>query len=377
MPTPSDVAELEKTVRHDVVAFLHSWTARMDPLAATHVHRDLTSSDVVDTALGLALQAAARLIQDAGEDLLVGLCDLALQLRAVLCVGRTHGQAAAFDVMGHRFADFAFALDRSLTRFSASSALVRLVKLSGPVGTGARLEPPLVDRVAATLGLAVPEVTTQVIFRDGIAAWVADIALLGAVCEAIATDVRIGQHDGVEELYELRGSGQEGSSAMPHKRNPIMAENITGLARLLRSYVGPALEDVALWQHRDLSHSSVERVILPDAAAIAETILRRTAEMVNGLEIDTENVSANIDRAGAVLASSLIRSHLLRDGSPQQGVAESVRQILADGTVSPREIESAADEVRASSELARVFESVTALRSTYAGRRSAQDRASA
>jgi adenylosuccinate lyase len=367
MPTPRDVEILEETVRHDVVAFLSCWTARMDPLAATHVHRDLTSSDVVDTALGLALQAAARLIRGAGQDLLVGLCDLALDLRDVLCVGRTHGQAAAFDVMGHRFADFAFALDRSLTRFASSSVQVGLVKLSGPIGTGARLGPALVANVADSLGLAVPDVTTQIVFRDGIAAWVADIALLGAVCEAIATDVRIGQHDGVQELHELRVSGQEGSSAMPHKRNPIMAENITGLARLLRSYVGPALEDVALWQHRDLSHSSVERVILADAAAIAETILRRTGEMVAGLEIDTENVRANIDRAGALLASSLIRSHLLRDGSPHQDVAHTVRQRLAEDAVSAAEIEAAAAEVLASRELDRVFGNVIALRSRYTG----------
>lgn len=366
-PTPAQVEQAERVAQHDVVAFLLAWTAGMDPSAASHVHRDLTSSDVVDTALAMALADSAKLIQDAGCELVLSLCSRAKSLKEVACVARTHGQAAAFDVMGHRFADFAFALDRGLERLRASSAQVSLLKLSGPVGTGVRLPSRLVDHVANALALTLPKATTQVVFRDGIAAWVSDLGLIGAICESVATDVRIGRHDGVNELYEPASAGQEGSSAMPHKQNPILAENVTGLARLLRSYVAPALENIALWQHRDLTHSSVERVILPDAAAAAETILRRTARMLDALEVDQQQVQANIERTGAVLASSLLRSRFLASGSTFQEVPDQVRRLLAAGQVSAADLTEAEDEVLQSEQLATVFEHVAALQGRYAG----------
>lgn len=239
------------------------------------------------------------------------------------------------------------------------------MKVSGPVGNGVGLPPALTEHVAAQLGLSNPPVTTQVVFRDAIAAWVADLAVLGAVCESVATDIRLGQHDGVHELEEPRGRAQEGSSAMPHKRNPVAAENITGLAKLLRGYVGPVLESVALWQHRDISHSSVERVVLPDAAAVAQTVLKRTTRMVTGLQVSAAQVLANIERAGAELASSRLLVRLLADGVRRPEAAARVRELIADDAVAATDLDAAAAEVLASDELDRVFDGVRALRDRH------------
>lgn len=368
-PTREAVEQAEADVRHDVVAFLEAWTADMSASVAARVHRDLTSSDVVDTAQALAVRDASALIAAVGAELVLMLVDRALELRNVPCVARTHGQAAALDVVGHRLADFAHAVDRALGRIAASAHAAAVVNISGPVGTGVGLPPAVAQHVATQLNLSVPEVTTQVMFRDVTAAWVSDLALLGAVCESIATDIRLGQHDGVGELLEGRGARQEGSSAMPHKKNPITAENITGLARVLRSYVGPMLENVALWQHRDLSHSSVERIVLPDAAALAHTIAVRTAGIISGLVVDERRLKSNIDRAGAELASSRLQSQLMADGVRRGEAAEQVRELLKDEKTAIGVIDSATDEVLNSAELDRVFSRLLALRSRYAPER--------
>jgi adenylosuccinate lyase len=274
-----------------------------------------------------------------------------------------------FDRLLAALADFAFAADRALARLVGTRAAVAVVNTSGSVGTGLGLPPALVRDVADTLDLGVAPVTTQVVFRDAIAAWVTDLALLGAVCEAVATDFRLGQHDGVAELAEPWQVGQEGSSAMPHKRNPITAENITGLARLLRGYVGPVLEDVALWQHRDISHSSVERVVLPDAAALCERALTATARMVKGVIVAEDALQANIDRAGAALASSRLQARLQSTGLRRQDAADAVRERVSGGLVTTEEVESAATQVLRSEALAATFDRLIELRAHYASPR--------
>lgn len=365
LPTSTEIEAVEAEVRHDVVAFLDAWTADMDARTAGHLHRHLTSSDIVDTAQALAISNATDLILVAAGRLIVALTDRALEHRATLCVARTHGQAAAFDVLGHRFADFAFAADRAVVRLKRTQETVAVVNVSGPVGAGVNIPAELVRDVAVTLGLAVPPTTTQVVFRDTIATWVTDLALLGAVCEAVATDIRIGQHDGVSELSEPQNQGQEGSSAMPHKRNPISAENITGIARLLRGYVGPVLEDVALWQHRDISHSSVERVVLPDASALCEHVLATTARMVEGMVVDEEAVRANIARAGGALASSGLQAARMVRGVRRKDAAREVRERISTGTVTPDEVEAATADVLESDALAETFDQITELRRHY------------
>jgi adenylosuccinate lyase len=361
-PTEAQVAAKEAEVRHDLVAFIDAWTDAMSPETAGHVHRHLTSSDVVDTAQAIALAAATALILDAGRRLVIALAERALEHRTTLCVARTHGQPAAFDVLGHRLADFAFALDRVVTRLSDTLLSVRVANITGPVGTGLGLPPDLVRDVAGSLNLHVPPTTTQVVFRDATAAWVSDLALLGAVCEAVATDIRLGQHDGVVELAEPWMKGQEGSSAMPHKRNPIAAENITGLARLLRGYVGPALEDVALWGHRDISHSSVERVVLPDAAAVCEHVLRATVRTVEGMIVDRDAVQANIKRAGVLLTAGRAQGLAQQQGLHRRSAAEAVRDRLRDGAVTSSEVEQAASEVLNSRTLISMFSDLEHLR---------------
>lgn len=361
-PTAAQVSEIEAEVRHDVVAFLYAWTDQMDPAVAAHIHHGLTSSDIVDTALAIALGDASDLILNQARQLVVSLADTALEHRDTLCVARTHGQAAAFDVVGHRFADFAFAIDRGVTRLRTTRERLMVANLSGPVGTGVGLPIDLVSHAAQMLGVSLPEVTTQVVFRDTIATWVADLALLAAVCEAVATDIRIGQHDGVAEVAELRGHAQEGSSALPHKRNPISAENVTGLARLVRGYIHPALESVPLWQHRDISHSSVERVAVPDAAALTEHALRTTTRLVQGLHFDREQLQDNIRRAGPRLASSRLMIEQLQQGTPRREAAEQVRTAIDYGNYPAMAIEKASAEVLASEVLQRTFELVTNLR---------------
>lgn len=367
VPTPSnaEVEEVEAEVRHDLVAFLDAWTVDMDDETASHIHRSLTSSDVVDTAQAIALAGATKLILEAGRRLIVALADRALEHRSTLCVARTHGQPAAFDVLGHRFADLAFATERAVTRLAGTLNLVAAANISGPVGTGVGLPPEVVADAADVLGLGVPPTTTQVVFRDSIAAWVADLALLGAVCEAVATDIRIGQHDGINELAEPHKDSQEGSSAMPHKRNPILVENITGLARVLRGYTGPALEDVALWGHRDISHSSVERVILPDAAALCEHLVMSTAHVAQGLVVDSDAVQANIQRAGALLATSREQVNAQRGGLRRSAAAALVRHRVLEGQIAAEDIDQAATEALESQTLADTFARVARLRQKH------------
>lgn len=365
-PTPAEIDAMEAIVRHDVVAFLDAWTTGMDAAVAGHVHRFLTSSDTVDTAQALALVDATDIILAVGRRLVLALADRALEHRATLCVARTHGQAAALAVVGHRFADLAFAADRALARLVGSRSEVAVINSSGPVGTGIDLPPTVVQDIADTLGLALAPVTTQVVFRDAIAAWVSDLALIGAVCEAVATDIRLGQHDGVAELAEPRQPGQQGSSAMPHKRNPISAENITGIARLLRGYVGPALEDVALWQHRDISHSSVERIILPDAAALCEHALAATGDAVSGVIVDVDALRSNIDRAGGTLASSRLQATLQGGGFRRKDAADAVREHISKGLLTTEALESAATQVLQSEALAATFDRLVELREHYA-----------
>ncbi len=283
-----------------------------------------------------------------------------------MCGTHTHGQPAALDVVGHRFADFAFAVHRSVARLETTRKQLMVANISGPVGTGIGLPVDLASRAAKILGLALPEVTTQVVFRDTIATWVADLALLAAACEAIATDVRIGQHDGVAEMAEPRGAAQEGSSAMPHKRNPISAENVVGVARLLRGYVQPALQSIALWQHRDISHSSVERVVLPDAAALAEHILCTAVRVVDGLHIDQQQLQANIDRAGPRVVSSRLLGQQLDAGAPRREAMNRVRERVDSGDTAIAEVEAAAADVLASEALTRSFAFVADLRERHA-----------
>jgi adenylosuccinate lyase len=218
------------------------------------------------------------------------------------------------DTWGHRVADFAFAMARSRDRLKAARDGVGVIKISGAVGTYSNIDPSVEQHVASALGLRAAEVATQVVIRDSISEWVSALAVMATVCEAIALEVRHGQRTEVREVAEPFGSGQKGSSAMPHKRNPIMCERICGLARIVRAQVVPVMEGIPLWHERDISHSSVERIALPDAAIGTDYLLQLTSRLVNGLVVDAERMLANLDATGGLIYSSTVLLELVESG---------------------------------------------------------------
>ncbi|HVT19913.1 MAG TPA: adenylosuccinate lyase [Mycobacteriales bacterium] len=314
-PTPEAVAAVEAVTQHDVIAFLTAWADNTKPReAAAWVHHGMTSSDLLDTALAIQLTEATDLLVARASELVVALRDHALTHRATLRVGRTHGVHAEPDTWGHRVADFAFAMARSRDRLKAARDAVGMIKISGAVGTYSNIDPAVEQHVARALGLRAAEVATQVVIRDNISEWVAALAVLATVCEAIALEVRHGQRTEVREVAEPFGSGQKGSSAMPHKRNPIMCERICGLARIVRAQVVPVMEGIPLWHERDISHSSVERIALPDAAIGTDYLLHLTLRLVNGLVVDAERMWANLDATGGLIYSSSVLLELVEFG---------------------------------------------------------------
>ncbi|HWC35406.1 MAG TPA: adenylosuccinate lyase [Mycobacteriales bacterium] len=314
-PTPEAVAAVEAVTQHDVIAFLTAWADNTSPReAAAWVHHGMTSSDLLDTALAIQLTEATDLLVARATEVVVALRDHALTHRATLRVGRTHGVHAEPDTWGHRVADFAFAMARSRDRLQAARDAVGVIKISGAVGTYSNIDPSIEQHVATALGLRPAEVATQVVIRDGISEWVSALAVLATVCEAIALEVRHGQRTEVRELAEPFGSGQKGSSAMPHKRNPIMCERICGLARIVRAQVVPVMEGIPLWHERDISHSSVERIALPDAAIGTDYLLHLTSRLVNGLVVDASRMLANLDATGGLIYSSAVLLELVESG---------------------------------------------------------------
>ncbi len=318
-PTPQAVAEIEAQTQHDVIAFLSAWADNTDPRsAAAYVHYGMTSSDLLDTALAVQLVEATDLLLERA-DLLVGqLRGLGLAHRHTLRAGRTHGVHAEPDVFGHRVADLAFGMARCRDRLRDARAGVAVCKISGAVGTYSNLDPAVEAQVADELDLVPAPVATQVVLRDGIAHWVGTLAALATVCEAIALEVRHGQRTEVRELEEPFGRGQKGSSAMPHKRNPIISERICGLARIVRAQVVPVLEGVPLWHERDISHSSTERVALPDAAVATDYLLHLTSRLVTGLRVDTARMRANLDLTGGLIHTSAALLALVSAGMSRE-----------------------------------------------------------
>ena len=318
-PTPEAVAAVEAVTGHDVIAFLTAWADNTTPRsAAAWVHYGMTSSDLLDTALAVQLTEASDLLIAKASRLVAALREHALAHLHTLRVGRTHGIHAEPDIWGHRVADFAFAVARCRDRLGRARDAVAVGKLSGPVGTYSNIDPAIEATVMAELGLRPADVATQVVFRDGISEWVSVLALLATACEAIALEVRHGQRTEVAELAEPFSAGQKGSSAMPHKKNPIRSERICGLARVVRGYVTPVMEGMALWHERDISHSSVERVALPDAAIGTDYLLHLTTGVVEGLVVDKTRMAANLESTGGLIYTSSILLELVAAGMSRE-----------------------------------------------------------
>jgi adenylosuccinate lyase len=318
-PTPEAVDAIEQVTQHDVIAFLSAWADNTEPReAAAYVHFGMTSSDLLDTALALQLVESTDLLLGRADKLVGEMRDLGLAHRDTLRAGRTHGVHAEPDVFGHRIADLAFGLARCRDRLRRAREAVAICKLSGPVGTYSNIDPAVETQVAGALGLQPAAVATQVVLRDGIAEWVSALAGLATVCEAFALEVRHGQRTEVREIAEPFGQGQKGSSSMPHKRNPIVTERICGLARVIRAQIVPVMEGVPLWHERDISHSSVERIALPDAAIGTDYLMHLTSRVVTGLVVDPQRMRANLEATGGLIYTSVVLLELVEQGMSRE-----------------------------------------------------------
>jgi adenylosuccinate lyase len=330
-PAPEAVAALEAVTGHDVIAFLSAWADNTVPReAAAYVHFGMTSSDLLDTALALQLTEATDLLLAKTTALTATLRDHALAHRDTLRVGRTHGIHAEPDVWGHRVADFAFAIARCAGRLRRAREAVAVGKLSGPVGTYSNIDPAIESEVMAELGLRPADVATQVVLRDGISEWANVLALIASVCEAVAIEVRLGQQTEIAELAESFGAGQKGSSSMPHKKNPVRSERICGLARIVRAQMVPVMEGIPLWHERDISHSSTERVALPDAAAATDYLLKETTSLIAGLVVDKARMLDNLDMTHGLIYTSAVLLDLVAAGMSREGAYSLVQAAAMD-----------------------------------------------
>ncbi len=304
VPDPERVREIEAETDHDVIAFLSAFAEGIDNDASRWVHYGMTSSDLLDTALGSTLAHSTDLVLAKADRLVAVLKERALEHWDTLCAGRTHGVQAEPTTFGHKLGQFAFAVDRGRTRLRAARAAVAVGSISGAVGTYSNIDPFVERYVCERLGLGIEPVATQVVTRDRHAELVCALAVLAASVEQIGLEIRHLQRTEVREVEEPFGTSQKGSSAMPHKRNPITSERICGLARIVRGHAVAALENVALWHERDITHSSVERVILPDALTATDYQLHLATRVIEGLRVFADRMRANLEATGGLLASS-------------------------------------------------------------------------
>jgi adenylosuccinate lyase len=320
-----EVLDREAVTDHDVAAFVDVVQGAIGAPAGSWIHYGLTSSDVVDTALCWAMRDAAELLVQAADDLVDTLVALAREHRETVMIGRTHGVHAEPTTFGAKVALWALQVDRDRTRLRTARDVVGVMKLSGAVGTYSNIEPEVEAYVGEHLGLQ-PVPATQVIARDRHAEFLSACASVGATCELMAVELRHLQRTEVREVQEGFKPGQKGSSAMPHKRNPISAETISGLARVLRSNLLAGLQDVALWHERDISHSSVERVILPDSSQLAYYVMRRLRRLLDGLVVNTGRMQANLEASYGLVFSQPVLLALVRAGATRDDAYRIVQR---------------------------------------------------
>ena len=312
-PSPERVAEIERATQHDVAAFVDAVAEQVGP-AGRWLHYGLTSSDVLDTALALQVRAAGELILEGIDTAIAAVVRRAEEHRATPMAGRTHGVHAEPITFGAKLASWAFELDRDRARVGRALQGMRIGKLSGTVGVYAGGNPEVERLVSERLGLEREPAATQVVPRDRLADLLCALALCAASIERFATEVRHLARTEVREVTEPFGRGQKGSSAMPHKRNPVVAERLCGLARLVRAASAVGLENVALWHERDISHSSAERVVVPDAFLVLDYMLERFVWLVDGLVVDSERMRRNLDASHDLVFSQRVLLALVESG---------------------------------------------------------------
>ena len=308
------IAEVESRVGHDVIAFLTVLNESIGQPEARYVHIGMTSQDLNDTALAVQMVESARLITGDLAGVREAAADLALKHRKTLMAGRTHGIVAEPTTFGFKVAGWVAELDRSIERLEQAADEAAVGRVSGAVGTHATIDPRVEEHVCRELGLKVDEVSTQVVSRDRHASFMSAVAIAAGTLERIATEIRLLQRTEVGEVFEPFGKEQKGSSAMPHKRNPVLTERVCGLARVVRGNLLTALENTALWHERDISHSSAERVAFPDACAAVDYMALEMSKVLKGLEVRPERMLANLQFAGGVVFSQRVLLALVDSG---------------------------------------------------------------
>ncbi len=322
------IDEIEATTKHDVIAFL-THLAELVGENSRYIHYGMTSSDVLDTCLSVQLKQATDLLIADLEKLLAAIKKRAFEHKDTVCVGRSHGIHAEPVTFGLKLARFYAEFERNLKRLKVAQAEIAVCAISGAVGTFANIDPFVQKYVAEKLGLEEESISTQVIPRDRHAAFFATLGVIASSVENFAIEIRHLQRTEVLEVEEFFSKGQKGSSAMPHKRNPVLTENLTGLARIVRSAVVPALENVALWHERDISHSSVERMIAPDATVTLDFALVRLGNLIENLSVYPQNMQKNIDRLGGLVFSQRVLLTLIEEAGISREDAYKIVQTNA------------------------------------------------
>jgi adenylosuccinate lyase len=375
------VAEIEAEVKHDVIAFTtavaESLKSQGLDAESRWLHYGLTSNDIVDTAQALQVKEASALVREGIVALMAALKRRALEFKHTPTIGRTHGIHAEPTTFGLKLLNWYAEMERNLRRFDAAAEDMRVGKLSGAVGTFGHLKPEHEERICARLGLKPAPVATHVIQRDRHAAYIATLAILGSTLDKIAVEVRHLQRTEVREAQEYFSEKQKGSSAMPHKKNPITSEQISGLARVLRGNAQAAFEDVALWHERDISHSSVERVIFPDSTILTDYLLTKTADLIDRLLVYPERMKKNLESTGGLIFSGqllldlaeagmlredayrLVQSHAMRAWKEDLNFREEVaRDAQISALLTPEKLEKTFDYMRQLGNVDAIFKRV-------------------
>ena len=322
------IAEIEAEVHHDVLAFLTN-VAESTGEPGRYVHYGMTSSDVVDTALSIGMRDAADILIDCLQELMAVVKDQAVAYKDTVMIGRTHGIHAEPTTFGLRLLLWYFEFERDLERLRRARETIAVGKFSGAVGTYSNIDPVVEEKACAKLGLAADKASSQVIQRDRHAEYLSTLAIIGGTIEKIATEIRHLQRTEVLEVEEPFATGQKGSSAMPHKRNPIVTERLTGMARLLRGYANMAIENMALWHERDISHSSVERVSVPDATILLHYMLNKTTWVLRDLQVYPARMRENLDLTQGLVFSQRVLLALVDKGLSREDAYRLVQRNAA------------------------------------------------
>ena len=320
------IDEIEKEVRHDVIAFLTNVNESVGPESAKYIHMGLTSSDIIDTAFALQIKDSAKIISEDLDELLKEIKSLAFKHKDTICMGRSHGVHAEVVTFGFKLLTWYDELERAKESFNYALSEILTGQISGPVGTYSNVPPEIEELACKELGLNPARISTQIISRDRHAKFISSLAVIASVIERFATEIRHLQKTEVREVEEGFGSGQKGSSAMPHKKNPVLCENLCGLSRVVRSNMMTAFENINLWHERDISHSSAERIIFPDSLILTDFILHRFLEVVKNLVVNKENMLKNTQLYGGVIYSQKVLLKLVEKGLKREDAYKIVQE---------------------------------------------------